>query len=248
MELKDSWLVNQFVAHRGFHNKENPENTLGASKRAIENNFAIECDVRLSKDEKLVVFHDDALSRLTKHDGYVSNLTQEELSKLHILESEFTIPTVKELLEFVDGKVPILFDIKDGAVKGDRKLEKQLAEMLDNYHGEFAVASSNPYVVWWFKENRPEFLRGYVSSFYRNEQEGKQFVRSWFVRKLLKHLTLRKKIKPNFLMYCKDNLPNGIVKKAKLPVLAWVVRNKSELEKILKYSDNIIFEDFEPNI
>ncbi len=248
MDIKDSWLLNQFVAHRGFHNKENPENTLGAAKRAIENNYAIECDVRMLADGTLVLFHDDTLSRVTHKDGYVSALLKDDLKKMKILDSEQTIPTVEELLKLVNGQVPILFDIKDSDVKSDRKLEKTLSELLDSYDGEFAVASSNPYVVWWFKENRPAFLRGYVSSFYRNEEEGKQFVKSWIVRKLLKHLALRKKIKPNFVMYCKDNLPNRFVKKAKLPVLGWTVRSKTELEKTFKYADNIIFENFEPKI
>lgn len=248
MELNDSWIVNQFVAHRGFHNNENPENTLGAFELAIQNNFAIECDVRIIEDDTLVLIHDSTLSRLTKHDGYVASLKKQDLKKFKILDSEFCIPTVDELLALVNGQVPILFDIKDFQQKSDRKLERLLSEKLENYKGEFAVSSSNPYALLWFKENKPEFLRGYISSFYRNEEEGKQFVKNGFVRMLLKHLVFNKKIKSNFVMYCKDNLPNRFVKKAKVPILGWTVRNKQELENTLKYADNIIFENFEPKI
>ena len=95
MVVKDSWLVNQFIAHKGFHDKENPENTLGAFQRAIDYNYAIECDVRMLKDGTLVLFHYKCLSQLTGVDGYIENLTWEELSKLKVNNSKYGIPSVQ---------------------------------------------------------------------------------------------------------------------------------------------------------
>ena len=109
--------------------------------------------------------------------------------------------------------------------------------------------SSNPYVILWFKNNKPEIIRGLTSSFYRNDEEGKQFVKSFIVRALLKRMVLNKKIKPDFVSYHWGNLPNRFVNKWKnLPILAWTVRNQDEYMQVIKYADNIVFEDFKPKI
>ncbi len=51
-------------AHRGLYDNINyPENSLISFKKAVENGFAIELDVHLTKDEKLVVVHDSSLMR-----------------------------------------------------------------------------------------------------------------------------------------------------------------------------------------
>ncbi|MBR1925243.1 MAG: glycerophosphodiester phosphodiesterase [Clostridia bacterium] len=247
--IKDSFLVNQFIAHKGLHNSEFPENTLGAFGEAIKHNYAIEFDVQMLFDGTLVVFHDSAISEATGKDAYLSKMTYEEIKPLKIRKSKFGIPTFKEALKFIDGKVPILIDIKDLSVKNVGKLEKKLCEELEGYKGEFAVASSNPYVVLWFKNNKPEFVRGIFSSFYSNDDEGKAYVKSPIVRALLKRMVLNKKIKPDFIGYHHNNLPNRFVKKYKnLPILAWTVRSQEEYLQVVKYADNIIFENFLPKI
>ena len=55
-----------FIAHRGIYNNLNiPENSMKSFKRAINSNVSIELDIHLTKDNKLVVFHDDNLIRMT---------------------------------------------------------------------------------------------------------------------------------------------------------------------------------------
>ena len=57
---------NLLIAHRGIHdNIDIPENTLQAFKKAVKNNISIELDVQLTKDNVLVIFHDDNLKRMT---------------------------------------------------------------------------------------------------------------------------------------------------------------------------------------
>jgi len=70
---KIAWLVERPIAHRGLHdmNRKVWENTLSAFRRAMEKNFAIECDVHLSADRVPVVIHDGELKRLTGTDGFV---------------------------------------------------------------------------------------------------------------------------------------------------------------------------------
>ena len=69
-------------AHRGYHSTEFPENTLPAFERAVENGFGAELDVHLTKDGKLVVFHDDDLKRVAGEDIAVETSTLAELQSV----------------------------------------------------------------------------------------------------------------------------------------------------------------------
>ena len=76
-----AWLTARPIAHRGYHDAAagRVENTLSAAKAAVSHNFAIECDLQLSRDEKVVAFHDDTLERLTEASGRLDAMTLAEL-------------------------------------------------------------------------------------------------------------------------------------------------------------------------
>ena len=77
--MKQTFLNHLPVAHRGLHGNGIPENSVPAFLKAIEAGYAIETDVRLSKDGVPVVFHDDTLVRMTGRNGRVESLTAEQL-------------------------------------------------------------------------------------------------------------------------------------------------------------------------
>ena len=108
MTLKLSWLTAQPVAHRGYHdlNKAVWENTLSAFSRAVEAGFAIECDVQLAADSVPVVFHDHDLERLTGIKGDVRERTSAELAMLSVGQTKDRVPSLKQLLALVAGRVP----------------------------------------------------------------------------------------------------------------------------------------------
>ena len=141
----DSWLVCQPIAHRGLHDKEIPENSLPAFENAINNGYAIELDVQMIADGTLVVFHDESLSRVTNNDGYLKFLNKSDLEILTLKGSKEKIPTFEETLKFINGRTPILIEIKNKSKVGD--LEKKVIELLKDYKGEYAVESFNPYVL-----------------------------------------------------------------------------------------------------
>ncbi|MGN1222079.1 MAG: glycerophosphodiester phosphodiesterase family protein, partial [Christensenellales bacterium] len=102
-DIWQSFLVNKLIAHRGVHDKDVPENSLLAFQKAIEKGYAIELDVNPLADGTPVVFHDSKMSRMTGKDKYIQNLTKEELSQITLLNSTEKIPTLKEVLKFVNG-------------------------------------------------------------------------------------------------------------------------------------------------
>lgn len=242
MEIFNSWLVKDYIAHRGLHTKELPENSIGAIINALEAGYPIELDVRQIADGNIVIFHDESLARMTHRDGYTKNLVTSELSSYKLAGTEFTIPTLEEVLQIVDGQVPLLIEIKNEGKVGE--LESKLWSLLKNYNGEFAIQSFNPYTLEWFKINAPHVWRGQLSSFF------KKVNLSFFKKFVLKRMLLNKKVScPNFISYDTHFLPNYYVKRyKKIPLLAWTVNSQSEYMRVVKYCDNIIFEGFEPKI
>lgn len=242
MNLFESWLVERNIAHRALHNENAPENTLPAIQNAIDNLVPVELDVQLLADGTAVIFHDEKLERLTGKDGYLKNLTYNNLKDYKILNTEHTIPTLQEVLALVDGQIPILFELKNHSKVGN--LEKTFLNIIKDYKGEFAIQSFNPFTLEWFKKNAPQIIRGQLASYFKHENL------SFFKKLFLKKMSFNKKIsEPHFISYEAKTLPNRYVKKYKnLPLLAWTVRSQEEYIKILPYCDNIIYENFEPKL
>ena len=147
--MKNNFLKNNIIAHRGIYdNKKIFENSLEAFKKAIDKGYAIELDLRLTKDNKIVIFHDDKLERLTNEKGYIKDKNFIELEKIKLINNS-KIPTFKEVLDLVNGKVPLLIELKSN-IKGTR-LEKEVVKELKNYKGEYAIQSFNPRTILWFR-------------------------------------------------------------------------------------------------
>jgi glycerophosphoryl diester phosphodiesterase len=158
-----NWIKELPIAHRGLHNENNSvyENSLSAFKEAIEHGYAIELDLLLSKDKEVMVFHDLDLERMTGHKKNIEDCDLSELKKLKLKDSSDQIPTLAEVLNFVQGQVPLLIEIKSEEFKGE--IEVETCKLLQNYNGEFAIQSFNPWTVKWFKDNAPEMKRGLLA-------------------------------------------------------------------------------------
>lgn len=240
MEIKSSWVVNKPIAHRGLHNFDYPENSLPAFKNAVDNGFAIELDVRLIDDNNIVTFFDDKLSRMTNRDGYVANLKVTDLDNIKLKKTEYSIPTLEQVLELVNGKVPILIDVKK--LGHSFVLEKELIDMLKGYNGDYAVESFDPYSLQYFYDSAPQILRGQLSSFFHHAD----FDTSRHDKRLIKRLKFNDVSHPDFVAYKVTNLPNKFVKNAGLPVVAWTVKSELQAQKVQSVCDNYMFEGFVP--
>ena len=149
-------------AHRGLWGGEVPENSLAAFRLAAERGFAIELDVQLSRDGEVMVFHDYTLTRMCKIEQKLAELTAQELGALSLAGTAEGIPTLKEVLAVVDGRVPLLIELK--GENGNVDLCPRVAEVLADYRGEWCVESFNPLLLRWFKKYRPQVVRGLLST------------------------------------------------------------------------------------
>ena len=127
------------IAHRGYRAKY-PENTLVAFEEAIEAGAdMIELDVLLTKDRKMVVIHDESLDRTTNAQGPVRDYTLSELKTLDAgswFDARFKgerLPTLEEVLELVDKRIPVNIEIKRSAYEPHHPadaIEKQIVELV----------------------------------------------------------------------------------------------------------------------
>ena len=159
----------KYIAHRGLHNISEgiPENSLTAFENACQKNLAIELDVRLTKDGKVVVFHDKNLKRMCGVDAKVSDFTYEQLSVFKLKDTDEKIPLFSQALKLVQGRVPLLIEIK--AEQGLFDLEKRTYNLLKKYKGDYAVQSFSPISMLWFRIFAPNIKRGQLISTYKEK-------------------------------------------------------------------------------
>ncbi len=242
-EPVENWLADYVYAHRGLHGKGVPENSMHAFELAAQEGYAIELDVRLSRDGIPVVIHDDELKRMTGVEKKVSDLPADALSGLSLAGSGEGIPLFEDVLLRVAGRVPLLVEIKNGGHAG--KLEEKTWELLRRYSGLFAVQSFSPYSIAWFKKNAPKVMRGQLSSRFKDVEETLPGYQIFFLTHLLTNFLAR----PNFISYEVDSLPRGVVsrlQKTGIPVLGWTVRSEEQKKRAKKYCDTVIFESILP--
>ncbi len=234
-----------YYAHRGFHDNESdaPENSLKSFELAVNEGYGMEFDIQLSKDEKVVVFHDDTTDRMCGIKGKVSDFTYEELNKMKLLKSEETIPLFEDMLKVVDGKTPLIIELK-GMSEKVSTLCKKTDEILKDYKGIYCIESFNPNVVKWYKENRPEVMRGQLSCHFPRE-----YVKG-FKYTALEYLLQNFATKPDFIAYQHkqyNNLSFKICRKLfKSTTVAWTILNQEEFTKAKENFDIYIFEGFKP--
>lgn len=242
-EDKISWIKETPIAHRGVHTKDIPENSLSAFENALKNNYAIELDVQFTKDKEVVVFHDENLKRMTNDTRNIEDVNYDELKNLRLDNTNEIIPTLEEVLELVDSKVAILIEIKD--CKDYIELSEKTYEILKGYEGNYAIQSFNPFILEWYKNNASEVIRGQLSGTFT---EGSESLNS-FEKFALKNMLLNFKSKPNYIGYDLEGIPKSkleSLRKKGVPIIVWTVKNKEDMEKAYKYSDNITFENFLP--
>ena len=165
------FLKNVFYAHRGLFDNDSdaPENSLAAFQKAVDAGYGMELDIQLTKDDKVVVFHDATLDRMCGVEGNVWDYTLEELKQFKLLNSNESIPTFEEVLKLVAGKTPLIVEYKL-----DRPLMKvcELGNaLLSRYEGVYCVESFHPFALMWYKKHRPDVMRGQLSGNLAKETE-----------------------------------------------------------------------------
>ena len=240
------WRRQRF-AHRGLHDLEAGvvENTLQAFEAACRAGYGIELDIQFSRDMQVVVFHDDDLQRLCGDSRRVFDCTLQQLEAFPLAGvKDARIPTLREVLDLVNGRVPLLIELKSGS--RNAQLCQALVEYLKGYRGAYVVESFNPLIVGWFRRHAPEVVRGQLVCPMHNYIAKASRVSALFMSGLMLNCIGR----PDFVAY-DANAPRFFAPHLqrflyRTPMAAWTVRD-DRLEQVVQSSREMsIFERIRP--
>lgn len=213
-------------AHRGVHHAPSlPENSLTAFAAALEIGAGIECDVRLTRDDELVVFHDRDALRLCDDPAVIGQSTLAELGRLRL--GNGPIPTLADLLALVDGRVPVLIEAK---VDGDVwRFGPALVKAVGAYRGRFGVMSFDPRLSRWLRTNRPGVRRGLVIK--GNSAGFRRWGAMWLAD-------------PDFVAVETTMLgaPWLARVRQRMPVYSWTVKTREQRNAAARFADASIWE------
>lgn len=212
--------------HRGLHYGSGfPENSLIAFAAALEMGAGIECDLRLTTDNHIVVFHDADAWRMCGSPMQIGQSTLAELGRLVV--GETPIPTLESLFALVASRAPLLLEVK---VDSDIwRWVPALREVLAGYDGPVGVMSFDPRLPRLLKTNLPSVRRGLVV------RESLQPLKRWLSMSLAS---------PQFLAVERTALGGRWVADARrrMPVYTWTVCSAGERAQASVQADALIWE------
>jgi glycerophosphoryl diester phosphodiesterase len=234
-------------AHRGLHGNGVPENSLKAFELACQRGYGIELDVQLSRDGTVMVFHDYTLIRMTGCDKKLCELDASELRELKLGGTDQTVPTFKEVLQLVGGRVPLLVELKGEST--DASVCAPVAELLKEYKGEYIVESFNPFALAYFGTLMPNVARGFLCSNYLKHPKMRNI--KYFI---VQNMMLNFHSKPDFIAYDHGEWKNAGLSMVrffypKTPLICWTVRTPEEEAAAKEHGfTSFIFENYKSEL
>lgn len=235
------WIKTGYFAHRGLHNgKDIPENSMRAFFEAIDNGYDIECDIQLTKDKQMVVFHDEHMKRLCNINKRVQDENYDDIKDCKILNTNETMPLLTELLDSIPVTTKLLIELKPH--KNKKEVVRYFLEIMENYSNTFAIHSFDPGIVYQFRKQAPKIIRGQIAQ---------MFTDRGLLGKLAGHLVFNRFTKPDWINYGIKDLPRKKLDRLKargLVICSYTARSEEELAFVRKHYHNAVFEHFKPVI
>ena len=226
-------------AHRGLYGSAIPENSLAAFARACERGVGIELDVQLSRDGVVMVFHDDTLQRMTGCKGRLCEYDAATLQGLSLAGTEQGIPTFAQVLALVDGRVPLLIELKGESF--DTSLCPVLASLLREYEGAYCIESFNPLLL---RRMRQCLSGAFYGLLYTNVCRDKK--KRSVLNMLLTCMSLNALARPDFIAYNQVDrgalpvrLTTGLYGAARF---VWTVKPDDAIYTSHRADEHLIFE------
>ena len=218
------------IAHRGLHNDKFTENGLKAFENAINHGVAFEFDIHLTKDNELVVCHDEDLVRTTGKNGIIEDLTLKEIRDNYRLLDGGVIPTLQEVIDLNQERVPVVIELKVF-----RKNYKPLAKKFKEYFPQFKdkknilIISFDPRSLW------PLAHKGFI----RSLLVAKSDEYTWPFRLTVESVDLDQQLfeEERVKRYSKNHFTN-----------VWTIENEEQLDKALPYVDTVTFQYIDPEV
>ena len=218
------------IAHRGLHNEKFTENGMKAFQNAIDHGVAFEFDIHLTKDNELVVCHDENLIRTTGKEGIIEDLTLKEIKDNYRLLDGGEIPTLQEVIDLNKEKVPMVIEMKVFR-KNYKPLAAKTKEMLRQIKDKRNVLliSFDPRSLWPFKHE----------GFIRSLLVAKSDEYTWFFRRTVESVDLDLLLfeEKRVLRYVKKHFTN-----------IWTIDSIEKLKKYAPLVDTVTYQFIDPKV
>lgn len=225
----------QNFAHRGLHGGKVVENSMEAFRRAVDAGYGIELDVWKTSDGELIVMHDFDTVRICGVSKDVTRTEYSELKELKLGETDECIPKLSEVLELVDGRVPLLIELKSKF--SETELAEPFVRFIEGYKGDYIVESFNPMLLAKIRKLNKDIPLGILASDFK-DQNAKGSKKLMFFA--LKNMLLNFLSRPDFISYGitkKDPVTLKLCKAlCKATVFRWTAKGKPGS------GDGVIFE------
>jgi len=243
-------LFPQPIAHRGLHDAGRGiiENSASAFSAAIGAGYAIECDLQLTRNGVPMVFHDDALARLTGLPGRVIDISAAELAGTPLLGSAtYECPqTFAALLQQVAGRALLQVELKrQPTVDATQRLADAVVAAVSSYNGPIMLESFDPGALVALRKAGATAPLGIITYGYdepaweQGLSAGQKFA--------LRHLLHWPMTRFDFVS-CRStalHLPAvRLCRALRMPVTAWTIRSKAEADIALTQADQVVFEGY----
>ena len=239
------------IAHRGLHDATagRLENTAPAFRAAIDRGYGIECDLQPADDGTPMVFHDDKLDRLVAATGRIAAYSPTMLSRFRYKGLDQKILTFAQFLDLVDGRVPLLVEVKGKKSGTDAAFLEKIARQARAYDGPIALMSFNRAIVAALGERAPTIPRGAIVG-------GQQALASlWAGREKMRESAAVSRAfgsgHGSVGFYAVDVKLVAVARKwmsrhaPDLPLFTWTVRTPRQRAAAARWADAPIFEGYE---
>ena len=218
------------IAHRGLHNEKFTENGLKAFQNAIDHGVAFEFDIHLTKDNELVVCHDESLKRTTGKEGIIEDLTLKEIKDNYKLLDGGEIPTLQEVFDLNKERVPMVIELKVFR-KNYKELAAKSIEMFKQIKDKknALIISFDPRSLWPLKHE----------GFIRSLLVIKSDEYTWFFRHTVESVDLDMNLfeEKRVRRYAKNHFTN-----------VWTIDTEEKLKKYAPMADTVTFQFIDPQV
>lgn len=233
------------IGHRGAMGHE-PENTLISFQKAIELNVdMVELDVHLSKNNDVIVMHDEKINRTTDGHGKIINKDINEL-KRYKLNKKQHIPTLQEVLNVIKDNSDVNIEIKN------KKAAKEVLKIwnANKLTSSSLISSNHVKTLKYIKKNNPEIQTALI--FYATKTYFRQVIFSilcWIIWPLTKKIIKRRARKANvdWINLAKEFAFKNFIKKMQLDgykIGIWIINKKRHIKKFTSYKVDAIISDY----
>ncbi len=240
------------IAHRGLHDRARGviENSASAFERAIDHNFAIECDLQLTADGQVVVFHDDGLERLTGLSGLIADVDWGTLAATPLLGSAANDRPQQfdDFLAQIAGRTLLQIELKQQQGAATEMLARKAAAAVASYQGPLMFESFDPRQISLVRDFGFDGPRGIITYGYDNPDWDTGL--SDAERRSRRTLDHAGVTQFDFISCFQKDVGIAAVRawRAKgKPLTAWTIHSRQEAAAIAADVDQIVFEGFDPD-